>query len=277
MKFALMGRGGLLTSIVLEKLVDGGYPPEFVAIEKTESKYPNLTERICQKHAIPYKIIEKINSEETLEIIRQNCIKLFVVASLGTILKKELLNTCKFINLHMGILPDYKGAYTNFWKIKNGDDVFGATIHEMTEKIDSGRIIYQCEKDFSDVIHGFDFIRQNYLMAAEGLMECIRSGKIEEDKKETSPLPKGNYFPKYTEKDFEIDFSKTCFDNYKIINRLQFYGNPFFYFNNEKKYVVSAQLLFVTHDTSDFIGVEEVSINKFLYYGIDGILELTCL
>ena len=47
------------------------------------------------------------------------------------------------INMHPSYLPFYKGAFSNSWAIINGEKFTGITFHYMTDKIDSGNIIFQ--------------------------------------------------------------------------------------------------------------------------------------
>lgn len=270
MRFILLGRGGLLSSIVLEELIANKLIPKLVIIEDIVTEYPNLMRKICDDRNIKYLLIKEINSTQLKEIICQINPDFAVVASLGTIIKKEILETTSFFNVHMGVLPHYKGAYTNFWKIKDGDDVFGTTIHEITEEIDSGRIVYIMEKDFSSVIHGFDFIRQNYFMAANALVYCIKNQLFTTPEKFITPIDQGKYYRKHKKEDFEIDFNKSCFQNYKIINRLKFYGNPFFEFNETKYDVIAVNLLSNSNYEKTFRIIDP---NTILYYSETGILE----
>ena len=47
------------------------------------------------------------------------------------------------INLHPSLLPKHKGAFSAPWAILDGDKFSGITYHEMTEKIDEGKIVLQ--------------------------------------------------------------------------------------------------------------------------------------
>ena len=51
----------------------------------------------------------------------------------------------KIINMHPSLLPKYKGLDTHFRAIKNKDKVAGCTVHFVTSKLDSGKIILQKE------------------------------------------------------------------------------------------------------------------------------------
>ena len=77
-------------------------------------------------------------------------------------LKKEKLNSCvllgfmkilssnfiknfgyKIINIHPSLLPKYKGLNTHKKVLKNKEKYSGCTVHLVTPKLDSGKIILQ--------------------------------------------------------------------------------------------------------------------------------------
>ena len=47
----------------------------------------------------------------------------------------------KIINIHPSLLPKYKGLNTHHRAITNKDKFAGCTVHYVTEKLDSGKII----------------------------------------------------------------------------------------------------------------------------------------
>ena len=49
----------------------------------------------------------------------------------------------KIINIHPSLLPKYKGLNTHFRAIKNKEKFAGCTVHYVTSKLDSGKIILQ--------------------------------------------------------------------------------------------------------------------------------------
>jgi len=61
------------------------------------------------------------------------------------ILKPAVLKTAKIgcINKHAALLPNYRGVWPVFWYLLNDERRVGFTLHEMTERIDDGRILYQ--------------------------------------------------------------------------------------------------------------------------------------
>lgn len=87
---------------------------------------------------------EKSNREDITKFIIDNKIDLIISINYPKIIPKKILKLCKFggINHHLGKLPKYKGRYPVANAILNGDKNIFITVHTMTEKIDSGKIIF---------------------------------------------------------------------------------------------------------------------------------------
>ena len=49
----------------------------------------------------------------------------------------------KIVNIHPSLLPKYKGLDTHQKALKNNDKYSGCTVHYVTDKLDSGKIILQ--------------------------------------------------------------------------------------------------------------------------------------
>ena len=62
----------------------------------------------------------------------------------------EQLGKATWINFHPGPLPKYGGRNLSYHAIMNGDEKFGATIHYMDEKFDTGPIIEVIEFNIGD-------------------------------------------------------------------------------------------------------------------------------
>ena len=61
------------------------------------------------------------------------------------VLSKSFIKKYKYriINIHPSLLPKYKGLNTMKKLSKNNDKYSGCTVHFVTEKLDSGKIIIQ--------------------------------------------------------------------------------------------------------------------------------------
>ena len=105
------------------------------------------------KYSKIYKIKKKIiyydkkikTDKKILKILNQKKIKLICLAGFMKILSKNFLKKFqgKIINIHPSLLPKYKGLNTHIRAIKNKDKFAGCTVHYVTSKLDSGKIILQ--------------------------------------------------------------------------------------------------------------------------------------
>lgn len=98
----------------------------------------------------PRKIVKgAINNADIVEeIIALNPDLLVCYGS--SLIKSELLQKFegKFLNVHLGLSPYYRGAGTNIWPLINGEpDMVGATFMYIDEGIDTGNIIHQIRAD----------------------------------------------------------------------------------------------------------------------------------
>lgn len=225
--FILMGRGGLMTSSVLNQMVSSGLSPTAVIIEKTsyDHSFPNLTENLCIAEDIPY-LKSDINDGETVKFIRQHEPKLVVVASLGKILTKELLENSTFINVHMGMLPAERGAHTIFWNILNDSDTFGISIHEMTEAIDRGKLYTQAKIDLPEIEDGFELHKQLYIEAGKQTCDFLNNYPDSLNEMNIPDNNSENYFSKFDPKYLHLDIDQSFDTLAKKMNRLQYYGFP---------------------------------------------------
>ena len=72
---------------------------------------------------------------------------LIVVVAYGCILPKSVLEAPKYgcINLHVSLLPKYRGSAPVQWAVLNGDTETGVSIMQMYEGLDTGDVLV-CEK-----------------------------------------------------------------------------------------------------------------------------------
>jgi len=100
-----------------------------------------------------YKIRKKIfnfskqakTEKEILELLKKRKINLICLAGFMRILSKNFIQNFKgqILNIHPSLLPKYKGLNTHDRAIKNKDRYSGCTVHFVTAKLDSGKIIIQ--------------------------------------------------------------------------------------------------------------------------------------
>ena len=83
--------------------------------------------------------------KEILHKLKKNKIKLICLAGFMKILSNNFILKFKgqILNIHPSLLPKYKGLNTHERAIKNKDNYSGCTVHLVTSKLDSGKIIIQ--------------------------------------------------------------------------------------------------------------------------------------
>ena len=87
-----------------------------------------------------------INAEQKILILlNKEKIGLICLAGFMRILSKDFIKKFdgKIINIHPSLLPKYKGLNTHLRAIANKDKFAGCTVHYVTAKLDSGKIIMQ--------------------------------------------------------------------------------------------------------------------------------------
>ena len=105
--------------------------------------------RYSKQYRIEKKIInydKKIKTDKKiLHFLNQKKIKLICLAGFMKILSNNFVKKFKgkIINVHPSLLPKYKGLNTHIRAIKNGEKFAGCTVHYITSKLDSGKIILQ--------------------------------------------------------------------------------------------------------------------------------------
>tara|TARA_B110000238_G_scaffold6928_1_gene7068 strand:- start:366 stop:944 length:579 start_codon:yes stop_codon:yes gene_type:complete len=105
------------------------------------------------KYADQFNIKKKIfnfqntkNAEKKiLLLIQKEKIDFICLAGFMKILSKDFIKKFhgKIVNIHPSLLPKYKGLNTHQRAITNKDKFTGCTVHYVSEKIDSGKIIIQ--------------------------------------------------------------------------------------------------------------------------------------
>jgi phosphoribosylglycinamide formyltransferase 1 len=105
--------------------------------------------RYADQFGIKKKIFNFKNHKESekkiFTLLNKEKIKFICLAGFMKILSKEFIRkfSGKIINIHPSLLPKYKGLDTHSRAIKNKDKFAGCTVHYVTSKLDSGKVILQ--------------------------------------------------------------------------------------------------------------------------------------
>ena len=105
--------------------------------------------KYSKKYNIQKKVIffknKKLAEKKIFKTLFKKNINLICLAGFMKILSKNFIKKFKgkIINIHPSLLPKYKGLNTHKKAIENNDKYAGCSVHFVTAKIDSGKIIMQ--------------------------------------------------------------------------------------------------------------------------------------
>ncbi|MEO5781698.1 MAG: formyl transferase [Ginsengibacter sp.] len=112
--------------------------------------------------------VNSVNDDKCLKNLQELNPDLVIVN--GTrIISKKILDSVKarFINIHVGITPKYRGVHGGYWALVNNDEEnCGVTIHFVDAGIDTGSILYQTKISVSKKDN---FLTYPLLQLAEGI------------------------------------------------------------------------------------------------------------
>jgi methionyl-tRNA formyltransferase len=114
--------------------------------------------------------IASINSEKGHQLLKALNPDIVVIVTTRILSKKTLeCIHAKFINIHAGITPKYRGLHGAYWALINNDkENCGVTVHLVDEGIDTGNILYQ--ENITDSITDKDnFMTYTFLQLAKAL------------------------------------------------------------------------------------------------------------
>lgn len=179
---------------------------------------------------------ENINSEESVNKLREIQPDCIVVVAYGQILKRDILilppHGC--VNIHASLLPKYRGAAPINWAIIRGEKETGITIMKMDEGLDTGDILKSEsipieEEDDSSSVHDKLSILGGKLIV-ETLID-MKNGNIK-------PIPQddnlSSYAPMLNKEMGKIDWNNEGEDIINLIRGLKPWPSAYIIYKGEK-------------------------------------------
>ncbi|WP_300278986.1 methionyl-tRNA formyltransferase [Peptacetobacter sp.] len=204
-------------------------PVKELAVEHNIEVYQPLKAR--DKEFI--KTIEKINPD------------IIVVVAFGQILPKELIEIPKYgcINVHVSLLPKYRGAAPINWVIINGEEKTGVTTMYMDEGLDTGDMILTKEFKLDDKITAGELHDKMMIEGAKLLketMDLIEEGKaprIAQNHEEFT------YAPIMDKELGHIDFNKSSKDIHNLVRGVNPWPSAYAMYNEGKMKIWKTEVL----------------------------------
>ena len=99
--------------------------------------------QLAQSHDIPVYQPRTLRDGSSDALIEQLAPDIIVVVAYGCIIPPQLLHTARYgcINLHVSLLPKYRGSAPIQWAVLNGDAETGVSIMQLDEGLDTGDVL----------------------------------------------------------------------------------------------------------------------------------------
>jgi len=198
--------------------------------------------------------VEKIAKEKTIEIFRtskmseieeiidNNKPDIVVISSFNKIIPERILKKSKFINVHHGDLPRYRGRANFNWAIINGRKEIGLTIHEVVANLDAGNIYAQYNIQIEDSDNIATVYSKANKIILDNLSEIVEKvsqgfqGKVQEGEP--------TYCCTRLPEDGIIDWKKNSREIYNLIRGLTHpYDGAYTFYKNKKMIIWEAELV----------------------------------
>ena len=158
------------------------------------------------------KIFQPILLQKDIEIsyqIKKLKPDVIIVIAYGLILPKTILNIPKYgcINIHLSLLPKWRGAAPIQRAIEAGDQKTGVTIIQMDEGLDTGDILYQIQTNIDIADTAISLTKRltsdSILAINKVLIEIANHGFLVQKKKQKGIV---SYAKKITKKESHISW-----------------------------------------------------------------------
>ena len=189
----------------------------FSAIEKS----PSALKRLLTFHELGDQTgngvipLNEINSNDGIEKLQSSDPDLIVSIRYGTIIQSAVIAIPRFgiLNLHSGILPQYRGVMATFWAMLNSDKHIGCTLHYIIDgTIDTGPIVSIYQKKRNAKTDYFTNVIGLYPSGCELIIKAVKiieSGESLEQKSVKGEshyytFPKGQEISRFKQKGYAL-------------------------------------------------------------------------
>ena len=148
MKILFMGTPDIAAES-LEALIEAGHEicAVFTRRDKPVGRKQILTappvKQLAEQHGIPVYQPRTLRDGSSDDVIRELAPDIIVVVAYGCIIPPQLLHVAPYgcINLHVSLLPKYRGSAPIQWAVLNGDERTGVSIMQLDEGLDTGDVL----------------------------------------------------------------------------------------------------------------------------------------
>ena len=216
---------------------------------------------LALKYDIPVYQPVKARDEEFVKVLKDLNPDLIVVVAFGQILPKSILDIPKFgcVNVHVSLLPKYRGAAPINWVIINGEEKTGVTTMYMDEGLDTGDMILTSEFALDDEITAgelHDIMKEEGAKVLKETIDLIEKGEAPRIKQNHDEF---TYAPMMSKSLGQIDYSKSAKDIHNLVRGVNPWPSAYTTYDNQTMKVWKTKVL---RETSDKEPGTIISVDK---------------
>ena len=182
--------------------------------------------------------------EEAFDLIKSYKPDIIIVMAYGLLIPTKILNFPQYgcINIHVSLLPRWRGASPIEHTLLNGDTETGITIIKLIEKLDAGPILVQKKIPVVENINKDDLSDKLTQLGSDLLIDILPKLFADKIVMQGQNNKKATYAQKINSQMRKINFNLSTRE---VFNQIRAYAtNPgaWFFYNNERIKIISASI-----------------------------------
>jgi methionyl-tRNA formyltransferase len=217
MRLVFMGTGPV-SATSLERVLDDGHEVPLVVTRPDRPRgrsgrpAPPEVKSLALARGLPVLQPERVREDETVRRLEAIAPRAIVVVAYNQLIPPAILRIppCGCLNVHLSLLPAYRGAAPVQHAILRGEEVTGVTVMRMAEHFDTGPVLRQrAVRIEPDETAGQLSMRLAAVGAdlLAGVLRALESGAVPEAPQDAS---RASLAPRLRKEDGEVDWRRTA-------------------------------------------------------------------
>tara|TARA_B100001123_G_scaffold432003_1_gene554304 strand:- start:355 stop:1281 length:927 start_codon:yes stop_codon:yes gene_type:complete len=228
-------------------------PPRASGRGMNVKKSPVHEEAISLK--IPFFCYDNLNNIDAVNTFKKLKCDIVIIMAYGILLPKKILEFPKYgcINIHLSLLPRWRGASPVEHALINGDKKSGVTIFKLIEKLDAGEIISQDSFIVNDEFNNEKLFKKLNDLGKKLLITTLPDYFDNKIKLTKQSEQDSTYAPKVTTLMRKIDFYESILNVFNQIRAFSQKPGAWFIYKNERIKILSCEKKLCTSIPSTII------------------------
>ena len=195
------------------------------------------------KQKIPVFYPENFKDNENIKQFKELNPDLVIVMAYGNLLPNNILNIPTFgcINIHVSLLPRWRGAAPVEYALLNGEKQTGVTIFKLVDKLDAGPIISQVSILVDDSLNKNELFKKLNNIGKELIIKILPNYFDNKIILKDQNEQEATYASKINSKMTQINFNESVKNVFNKIRAFSPKPGAWFLLNNERIKIISCK------------------------------------